>query len=106
MVDARLLASGHTGLTLVNVGRGELVVVEDLLAALDDGRLGRAVLDVFPEEPLPDSSPLWRHPKAAVTPHHAGPSVPEHLIADILPNLRRYAEGLPIEGAVDRTRGY
>lgn len=106
MVDARLLARGHAELTLINVGRGELVVMGDLIAALDAGRLGRAVLDVFPEEPLPAASPLWRHPKVVVTPHHAGPSMPAHLIPDILPNLRRFAEGLPIEDAVDRTRGY
>ncbi|HET8902223.1 MAG TPA: D-2-hydroxyacid dehydrogenase [Holophagaceae bacterium] len=106
MVDAHLLARGHAELTLINVGRGELVVTQDLIAALDAGRLGRAVLDVFPEEPLPAASPLWRHPKAVVTPHHAGPSVAAHLIPDILPNLRRFAEGLPIEGAVDRARGY
>lgn len=106
MVDAALLARGHRGLTLVNIGRGELVVEADLLAALEAGNLGRAVLDVFAEEPLPAASPLWRHPKVVVTPHHAGPSVPEHLIADILPNLRRFAGGLPIEGAVDRAKGY
>lgn len=106
LVDARLLAHGHAGLTLLNVGRGELVGTEDLLAALDGGRLGRAVLDVFPEEPLPSDSPLWRHPKVVVTPHHSGPSVAAHLIPDILPNLRRFASGLPIEGAVDRARGY
>ena len=106
MVDGPLLAHGHAGLTLLNLGRGELVVTEDLVAALDAGKLGRAVLDVFPEEPLPAASKLWRHPKVTVTPHHAGPSVPEHLIADILPNLRRFAEGLPIEGAVDRAKGY
>ena len=104
--DARLLAHGNAQLTLINVGRGELVVVDDLIRALDSGRLGRAVLDVFPEEPLPVGSPLWGHPKVRVTPHHAGPSLPEHLIPDILPNLRRFAHGLPIEGAVDRARGY
>ena len=106
LVDARILSHGHGGLTLINVGRGELVVAEDLLAALDAGRLGRAVLDVFDEEPLPAASPLWSHPKVTVTPHHSGPSLPGHLIADILPNLRRFAEGLPVEGAVDRARGY
>ncbi|HET6329682.1 MAG TPA: D-2-hydroxyacid dehydrogenase [Holophagaceae bacterium] len=106
MMDARLLAHGHVDLMLINVGRGELVVADDLIAALEAGRLGRAVLDVFPEEPLPAGSPLWRHPKVVVTPHHAGPSVPAHLIPDILPNLRRFASGLPIEGAVDRARGY
>lgn len=106
LVDARLLARGHGNLTLVNVGRGEQVVVPDLLEALDAGRLKRAVLDVFPQEPLPGDSPLWRHPKVVVTPHHSGPSTPAAVIADILPNLRRYAEGLPIEGIVDRRLGY
>ena len=106
LVDARLLAGGHDRLMLVNVGRGAQVVVPDLLAALDAGRLGRAVLDVFEEEPLPPDSPLWRHPRVTVTPHHSGPSTPKDLIPDILENLRAYAEGRPITGAVDRQRGY
>jgi glyoxylate/hydroxypyruvate reductase A len=106
LVNARLLANGHAGLTLINVGRGEQVVTADLLTALDAGRLGRAVLDVFPVEPLPADSPLWRHPKITITPHHSGPSTPRAMVPDILANLRRYAEGLPPEGAVDRLRGY
>ncbi|NTV75423.1 MAG: hypothetical protein HGA66_14605 [Holophaga sp.] len=106
LVDARLLAHGHAGLTLVNVGRGEQVVVPDLIEALDAGRLGRAVLDVFPTEPLEADSPLWGHPKVTVTPHHSGPSTPRAMVPDLLPNLRRFAEGLAIEGAVDRKRGY
>ncbi len=106
MVDEQLLAHGHSGLTLINAGRGELVVERDLIAALDAGQLGRAVLDVFVEEPLPAASPLWAHSKVTITPHHAGPSQAAHLIPDILPNLRRFAEGLPIQGAVDRAKGY
>jgi glyoxylate/hydroxypyruvate reductase len=106
LVDGRLLAAGHGRLLLVNVGRGDLVDHDALLAALDAGRLGRAVLDVFPVEPLPTDSPLWRHPKVSVTPHHSGPSTPRALIPDILDNLRRFAEGRPIHGAVDRARGY
>jgi glyoxylate/hydroxypyruvate reductase A len=106
MVDAGLLAQGHAGLTLVNVGRGELVVVPDLLAALDRGQLGRAVLDVFPEEPLDSASPLWVHPKVVVTPHHSGPSTPRACIPDILENLRRFAEGAAILNPVDRGLGY
>lgn len=106
LVDARLLARGNPGLTLVNVGRGELVRIPDLLAALDAGRLGRAVLDVVPVEPLPADSPLWRHPKITITPHHSGLSAPKALIPDILDNLRRYAEGAPLERVVDRARGY
>ena len=106
LVDASLLAHGHPGLTLVNVGRGEQVVIPDLLAALDAGHLGRAVLDVFPGEPLAPESPLWSHPKVVVTPHHSGPSTPRAMIPDLLPNLLRFAEGLPVQGAVDRGRGY
>ena len=106
MVDAGLLAQAHGGLTLVNVGRGELVVEADLLAALDRGQLGRAVLDVFSQEPLDPASPLWDHPKVVVTPHHAGVSMPGAIIPDILENLRRFAEGLPILNPVDRGLGY
>lgn len=106
LVDARLLAQANPDLTLINVGRGEQVVTEDLLAALDAKQLRRAVLDVFPVEPLPGDSPLWRHPRITITPHHSGPSTPRAMIPDILDNLRRYAEGLPLEGVVDRQRGY
>jgi glyoxylate/hydroxypyruvate reductase A len=106
LVDARLLAHGHSGLTLVNVARGELVVAADLIAALDGGRLRRAVLDVFTPEPLPKDSPLWSHPRVVVTPHHSGPSRPDAMIPDLLPNLRRFAEGTDVEGTLDRGRGY
>ncbi len=106
LVNADLLARATPELTLINVGRGEQVVTTDMLAALDAGRLARAVLDVFPVEPLPEDSPLWRHPRITLTPHHSGPSTPRAMIPDILPNLRRYVDGLPPEGAVDRLRGY
>lgn len=106
LVNGALLASGHPRLVLVNVARGALVDTADLLVALDAGRLERAVLDVFAEEPLPPGSPLWSHPKAVVTPHHSGPSTPRAMVPDILPNLRRFAEGRPVVEAVDRSRGY
>ncbi len=106
MVDAEFLRHGNAALTLINVGRGDLMRIEDLVAALASGQVGRAVLDVFPREPLPSDSPLWHHPKVTVTPHHSGPSTPKNLIPDILDNLHRFAEGRPIEGAVDRVRGY
>lgn len=106
LVDAALLASGHPRLVLVNIARGALVDTAGLLEALDAGRLERAVLDVFAEEPLPPGSPLWSHPKVVVTPHHSGPSTPRAMVPDILPNLRRFAEGRPVVEAVDRSRGY
>ena len=106
LVDANLLGAGHPRLVLVNVARGDLVVTADLLEALDAGRLERAVLDVFAEEPLPTGSPLWSHPKVVVTPHHSGPSTPRAMVPDVLENLRRFAEGRPVVDPVDRTRGY
>ena len=106
VVGEDLLLRGNARLTLINVGRGELVDTAALLMALDRGGLGHAVLDVFPEEPLAADSPLWRHPRVTVTPHHSGPSTPLQLIPDILPNLRAFAEGGPIPSVVDRNRGY
>lgn len=106
LVDGPLQAHGHAQLLLINVGRGELLDLEALRQALDQDRLARAVLDVFPEEPLPPDHWLWRHPKVIVTPHHSGPSTPTQLIPDIQANLDRFARGEAVEGAVDRTRGY
>ena len=106
LINADILAHGHAGLTLINVGRGNQVVLSDMLDALDNGHLGRAVLDVFPVEPLDPNDPLWSHPRVTITPHHSGPTIPEDLIQDILPNLQAYAEGRPIMGVVDRGRGY
>lgn len=106
LVGAGLLACGTRKLLLVNVGRGDLVDSAALLAALDRGTLGRAVLDVFPVEPLPGDAPLWRHPGITITPHHSGPSTPRAMVPELLENLGRFAEGRPIIQGVDRSRGY
>jgi glyoxylate/hydroxypyruvate reductase A len=106
MINAAILAYANPELTLINIGRGNLVVLPDMLDALDNGRLGRAVLDVFEAEPLKPEDPLWSHPRVTITPHHSGPTIPEDLLPDILENLRSYAEGRPIARAVDRGRGY
>jgi len=106
LVGRDLLLHGNQRLMLVNVSRGEILDTAALLEALAAGRVGRAVLDVFPEEPLAAASPLWGHPRVTVTPHHSGPSMPRELVPGLLGNLRRFAEGAAIEGAVDRARGY
>src|SRR5262249_38241971 len=59
------------GAYLINAGRGSLQVDADILAALDEGALSGATLDVFASEPLPQASPLWNHAKVTVTPHNA-----------------------------------
>lgn len=97
ILDARLLARLPRGARLVNVARGRHLVEADLLAALDDGQLAHATLDVFRTEPLPADSPLWRAPNVIITPHSAGgrPQQPGRLIAA---NLRRYLAGEPLVG--------
>jgi glyoxylate/hydroxypyruvate reductase A len=90
----------------VNVARGGHVVDDDLVAALDDGRLREAVLDVFHEEPLPAEHPFWRHPRVRLFPHVAAPTDPASAAAIAAANIRAFRRGAPIDGLVDRRRGY
>ena len=90
----------------INAGRGLLQVDADILAALEEGSLAGATLDVFPTEPLPSSSPLWTHPNVTITPHNAAVSDPDALAANLLRQIDRLEAGLPLEHAVDRAMGY
>jgi phosphoglycerate dehydrogenase-like enzyme len=93
---------------LVNVGRGTLVDTDALVAALSDGRIGGAALDVTDPEPLPDGHPLWSHPDVLVTPHVA--TAPEaearHAAERLRANVERFARGEELLGVVDRDAGY
>jgi glyoxylate/hydroxypyruvate reductase A len=94
------------GAALINVGRGEHLVEEDLLDALDAGHLRGATLDVFRDEPLPSASPLWSHPRILITSHTASaiePSVGGKVIAD---NLLAFIRGEPVNDIVDIEQGY
>ena len=68
--------------------------------------LKAASLDVFVEEPLPEASPLWAHPRVVITPHAAADSSPDHLAAAVLAQIERYEAGGALENVVDRERGY
>ena len=99
LVNAQLLKAMKADATLINVGRGGLVVEADLVAALTEGRIGGAGLDTFIDEPLPESSPFWMLPNVVVTPHQAGESsMYEYRVCDILreniEKLRNGASGL------------
>jgi phosphoglycerate dehydrogenase-like enzyme len=72
LVGAAALAALKPTARLINVARGAVVDEAALVAALRDGRIAGAALDVFAEEPLPAASPLWEMPQVLVTPHTAG----------------------------------
>jgi phosphoglycerate dehydrogenase-like enzyme len=104
---AQLEAMGSGG-WLVNVARGRHVVTEDLVAALRDGTIAGAALDVTEPEPLPDAHPLWSLPNCLITPHTANTyemALPL-LSARIADNVRRFAAGEPLLGTVDPELGY
>lgn len=94
------------GAQLVHVGRGAQLLSDDLLAALDSGRLAEAVLDVTDPEPLPDGHALWSHPRVRITPHIASMTQPRSAAEVVLDNLQRFERGEPLLGLVDRDRGY
>ena len=105
LMDAGRLASMKEGACLVNVGRGPTVRLDDLVAALDAGRLRGAALDVMEREPLPPDHPLWRHPKALITPHvaGAGPHAAERRFEVLAENAQRFAAGRPLINVVDKS---
>lgn len=106
ILDRDLFARLPKGAGLVNVARGAHLVEDDLLAALDEGRIDHAILDVFREEPLPRDHPFWPHPRVSVFPHVAAYSAPESAARIAAANVLAFRQGLPVTGRVDRARGY
>ena len=85
---------------------GRLQVDADIVAALDEGALAGATLDVFPTEPLPAASPLWLHPKVTITPHNSAASVPEETVGYVVRQIERFEAGHPLDNVIDRASGY
>ena len=106
LLDRRALSQLPVGAHLVNVARGPLIVDDDLLALLDQGRLGGATLDVFQDEPLPVAHPFWHHPRISVTPHVSAVTLVEESVAQIAAKITRLEAGLPITGIVDPERDF
>ncbi|MFI8418359.1 glyoxylate/hydroxypyruvate reductase GhrA [Serratia sp. NPDC078593] len=94
------------GAYLINLARGAHMVEDDLLAALTQGQLAAATLDVFANEPLPSAHPFWRHPRVTLTPHIAAITLPQQAMDAIARNIQAIESGEIPSGLVDITRGY
>lgn len=108
LIDERVLAAVKPGAILASVGRGTVIDETALLAALDDGRVSFAALDVFEVEPLPEDSPLWRHPSVLVSPHTAALSSKEEerIARRFAENATRLLDGQPMRAVVDTVEFY
>ncbi len=106
ILNQHTFAALRRGAYLINIGRGEHLVEEDLLQALDKGQLSGACLDVFHREPLPKDHPFWSHPNIIVTPHIASVTNPDTAAPQILENYQRALAGKPLLNQVDRKKGY
>ncbi len=94
------------GPVLVNAGRGGLQVEADIAAAIDDGTLIGASLDVFETEPLDPGSPLWDKETVVITPQCAGWSDPNALVGQIVDQILAFEAGRPLRNVVDRAAHY
>lgn len=108
LFDADLLRRMKPSARLINVGRGPIVVTDDLVAALRDGRIAGAALDVFETEPLPGDAPLWDVPGLLVSPHMSGDFVgwTDELSTVFTDNFARWRAGEPLRNLVDKGLGY
>lgn len=106
LLNAARFARLAKGALVLNAGRGSLIVDTDLLAALDSGQLGAAVLDVFREEPLPAGHPYLTHPRVTATPHIAARTQIPLTARQVADKIARLEAGLSVSGLVERARGY
>lgn len=104
---AKLAKDGPLGgPVLINAGRGGLQDEADILACLDDGTLHAASLDVFTQEPLPQDSPFWDHPRVTISPHNAADTDADAIAAYVARQIAAFEAGRALNNVVDRTRGY
>ena len=106
ILNLDLFSALPQGAYLVNVGRGKHLVAEDLLSALDSGKIAGAFLDCFCTEPLPTDHPFWFHPRIIVTPHAAAPGIPSDVANQIIEIINNFQNGLPLSNLVDLAQGY
>lgn len=109
LFDADMFSAFQQGAYYINIGRGATTNTEDLMAALNSGRLAGAGLDVFEKEPLPEDHPLWEMEQVIITPHCAGSTdrYADRIVEIFTDNLKSYlADGAPARTRVDYSRQY
>ncbi|MFC9059734.1 D-2-hydroxyacid dehydrogenase [Streptomyces sp. NPDC057074] len=108
MFDARRFGVMQPSARFVNVGRGQLVVEDDLAEALTRRWIAGAALDVLSREPLAPESPLWRVPDLIISPHMSGDTIGwrDELGAQFVDLFESWAAGRPLANVVDKKRGY
>ncbi|MBC7681509.1 MAG: glyoxylate/hydroxypyruvate reductase A [Ferruginibacter sp.] len=106
ILNHRTLSRLQPGGYVINVARGAHLVDADLLALLDSGHLTGATLDVFHTEPLPSEHPFWDHPQITITPHISARTLEAESLAQIVAKLQALLQGQPVDGVVQRDRGY
>ena len=106
LLNYQTLSTLKRGAYVINVGRGQTLVDEDLIALLDDGHLSGACLDVFRTEPLPVDHQFRKNNKILITPHNSSTTQAESAATQILENYRRAISGKKLLNLVDMKHGY
>ncbi|MFI4955220.1 MAG: 2-hydroxyacid dehydrogenase, partial [Gammaproteobacteria bacterium] len=106
ILNKNTFAHLRPGAYLINLGRGEHLVEEDVIPALDSGQLSGATLDVFREEPLPVAHPFWAHPHIFITPHIASVTNPATAALQVLQTIQQLQQGQTLSNTLDFAKGY
>jgi phosphoglycerate dehydrogenase-like enzyme len=106
IVDVDLLHALPAHALFINVGRGSAVDETALVQALEQGKIAGAILDVFEQEPLPETHPFWTTPNLLITFHTSAPSFPTDITNLFVENYQRFINGQELKYQVDFERGY
>ncbi|WP_300480421.1 D-2-hydroxyacid dehydrogenase [Shewanella sp.] len=106
LLNADTLGKLKDDAVLFNVGRGDALDLDALNVQLIAKPAQQAVLDVFAQEPLPNSHPIWERENAIITPHISAPSHPAQIVEIFSQNYRRYISGEPLQNRIDFSKGY
>ncbi len=106
LLNKQRISQMKSGASIINFARGAVIVSDDLVAALNEGQIAHAVLDVFEQEPLDEQSPFWQHPKVTVLPHISAPTNRETSAQIVAGNIKAWRQTGTLPVTVDMARGY